>query len=52
VLTTAKDAVKLQPLLQGVPLWVLEQDVAVEAGAAALASALDELVAGMRGGLA
>lgn len=52
VLTTAKDAVKLEALLPGVELWVLEQEVAVEAGAADLASALDDLVAGMGGGLA
>ncbi|HET9985272.1 MAG TPA: tetraacyldisaccharide 4'-kinase [Longimicrobiales bacterium] len=52
VLTTAKDAVKLEPLLPGVELWVLEQEVVVEAGAADLASALADLVAGMGGGLA
>lgn len=41
VVTTAKDAVKLRDLDAELELWVLDQDVVVEEGQEALASALD-----------
>lgn len=44
VVTTAKDAVKLGPLAAELELWVLEQEVVVEAGGEALAALLDELI--------
>ncbi|HEX7050080.1 MAG TPA: tetraacyldisaccharide 4'-kinase [Longimicrobiales bacterium] len=44
VVTTAKDAVKLAPLDPELDLWVLEQDVRVEAGAEVFARRLDLLV--------
>ena len=45
VVTTAKDAVKLRPLVEQLEVWVLEQRVVVEAGGELLASVLDELAA-------
>jgi tetraacyldisaccharide 4'-kinase len=44
IVTTAKDAVKLEPLAADLPLWVLEQDVVVEAGGDALMESLDRLI--------
>jgi len=44
VVTTAKDAVKLRPLARDLDLWVLEQEVVVEDGFAALERRLDRLV--------
>lgn len=42
VVTTAKDAVKLAPLLEDADLWVLDQTVRLEAGEAMLLALLEE----------
>jgi len=44
IVTTAKDAVKLEPLAADLPFWVLEQEVVVEAGGDALMESLDRLI--------
>ena len=43
IITTAKDAIKLRPLADGLELWVLEQAVVPEEGADALVAVLDRL---------
>ncbi len=44
IMTTAKDAVKLAELIPPERLWVLEQEVRVEAGSEALQAALDRVL--------
>lgn len=44
IVTTAKDAVKLEPLARDLVIWVLEQGVRVEEGATDLARLLDGIV--------
>lgn len=46
IVTTAKDLVKLSVLDPALDLWVLEQEVVVEAGGAELSGALDRVLAG------
>jgi tetraacyldisaccharide 4'-kinase len=45
VVMTAKDAVKLAPLMPGADLWILEQAVSFETGRAWLLRALEEVLA-------
>ncbi|HEX7120457.1 MAG TPA: tetraacyldisaccharide 4'-kinase [Longimicrobiales bacterium] len=44
IVTTAKDAVKLAPLAPDLDIWILEQDVVIEAGADELARRFDALI--------
>jgi len=48
IVTTGKDAVKLEALVDPERLWVLRQEVVLEDGAALLTAALDRLLAGRR----
>ena len=48
VLTTAKDAVKLAMAAPDLTIWVLEQELRVEAGASELAAALDRVLRARR----
>ncbi|MEX0890701.1 MAG: tetraacyldisaccharide 4'-kinase, partial [Gemmatimonadota bacterium] len=48
IVTTGKDAVKLEKLVDPERLWVLRQEVVLEHGAALLTAALDRLLAGRR----
>jgi tetraacyldisaccharide 4'-kinase len=48
IVTTTKDLVKLGPLAPDLDLWVLEQEVVVEEGAAALSDLLDQISARAR----
>lgn len=45
IVTTAKDAVKLAPLMPGADLWILHQVVSFESGRDWLVRALDEVLA-------
>lgn len=44
IVTTAKDVVKLGPLMPGADLWILEQTVSFESGRAWVLRALEEVV--------